>query len=180
MRVVRIALLRGINVGTSKRVAMADLRAWFEGLGYENARTVLQSGNVVFEAPRAEPGTEDETRRLQEAFLKKFGFSSRFVTLSAAEFRSIIAENPWPDTETPSRLLVSVWYAPTLRAKLTPLAARDWGEDQLFLGSRAAYQQCVSGFLESPLAAAVQKALGEDVTARNWATMRKVEAAMSQ
>jgi len=45
---VCVALLRGINVGKAKRIAMADLRALIEGLGYTDVRTLLNSGNVVF------------------------------------------------------------------------------------------------------------------------------------
>ena len=45
-----VALLRGINVGTAKRVAMEDLRALMGGLGYGDVRTLLNSGNVVFSA----------------------------------------------------------------------------------------------------------------------------------
>ncbi len=45
-----VALLRGVNVGKAKRIAMSDLRATFEGLGFERVRTLLASGNVVFEA----------------------------------------------------------------------------------------------------------------------------------
>ena len=47
-----VALLRGINVGKAKRLAMADLRAVFETLGYTAVRTHLQSGNVVFDAKK--------------------------------------------------------------------------------------------------------------------------------
>ena len=50
-----VALLRGINVGTAKRVAMAELRALVEELGYSEVRTLLNSGNVVFSAAKAEP-----------------------------------------------------------------------------------------------------------------------------
>ena len=45
-----VALLRGINVGTAKRVAMANLRTMVEELGYGDVRTLLNSGNVVFSA----------------------------------------------------------------------------------------------------------------------------------
>src|SRR6478736_4542725 len=51
--VKHVALLRGINVGKAKRIAMADLRKLCEGLGYEDVSTLLNSGNIVFSAPRA-------------------------------------------------------------------------------------------------------------------------------
>lgn len=50
-----LALLRGINVGSAKRVAMSDLRALMEELGFTDVRTLLNSGNVVFSGPKAEP-----------------------------------------------------------------------------------------------------------------------------
>ncbi len=60
-----IALLRGINVGRAKRVAMSDLRALVSGLGYGNVRTLLNSGNVCSlpqPRPRATPRPESRTR----------------------------------------------------------------------------------------------------------------------
>lgn len=50
-----IALLRGINVGRAKRIAMAQLRDLFFGLGHENIRTVLNSGNVLFRCAEPTP-----------------------------------------------------------------------------------------------------------------------------
>ena len=57
-----VALLRGINVGKAKRIAMADLRALVADLGYRDVGTLLNSGNVVFTAPGA--GPEDAARRI--------------------------------------------------------------------------------------------------------------------
>src|SRR5688572_4013562 len=70
-----VALLRGINVGTAKRVAMADLRALVEGLGYQNVRTLLNSGNVVFGGPSASPGAV--AARIERAFEGRLGFPSK-------------------------------------------------------------------------------------------------------
>jgi uncharacterized protein (DUF1697 family) len=43
-----LALLRGINLGRHRRVAMADLRELLTSLGYRSVRTHLQSGNAIF------------------------------------------------------------------------------------------------------------------------------------
>ena len=59
----KVALLRGINVGRSARIAMADLRACTEDAGCTEVRTVLATGNVVLTDPR----TEDELRAVLEA-----------------------------------------------------------------------------------------------------------------
>src|SRR5262245_8002074 len=76
---MQVALLRGINVGTAKRVAMADLRALVEGLGYGDVRTLLNSGNVVFSVPRTAKG--DPAARIEKALAAKLGVSSRILVL---------------------------------------------------------------------------------------------------
>jgi uncharacterized protein (DUF1697 family) len=53
----QVALIRGINVGRAKRVAMADLRALVESLGCSDVRTLLNSGNIVFTTPRTAPAS---------------------------------------------------------------------------------------------------------------------------
>ncbi|HSB56165.1 MAG TPA: DUF1697 domain-containing protein, partial [Gemmatimonadales bacterium] len=69
-----VALLRGINVGRAKRIAMADLRTVFERLGYGEVRTLLNSGNVVFTAPRVSASLAP---KLREAIREKLKVDSR-------------------------------------------------------------------------------------------------------
>ena len=67
-----VAFLRGINVGGNKHVPMARLRTLFEALGYDDVKTLLQSGNVVFSATFS----SNVKKKLEDAFTKEFGFSS--------------------------------------------------------------------------------------------------------
>ena len=78
-----VALLRGINVGKAKRVAMADLRAALESLGYTDVATLLNSGNAVFTAPPAAAGRA--AADIQAAVLARTGVSSRVTVLDAEE-----------------------------------------------------------------------------------------------
>ena len=80
-----VALLRGINVGTAKRVAMTEFRALVEKLGYSEVRTLLNSGNVVFSAAKAEP--RKAALRIQAALEGKLGISARVTVISAEELR---------------------------------------------------------------------------------------------
>jgi len=80
-----IALLRGINVGGHKRVAMSDLRDLLAGLGLANPRSLLQSGNLVFESDRKAP-SEIETL-LGRTTRDRLGLESDFFVRSAAEWR---------------------------------------------------------------------------------------------
>lgn len=169
-----VALIRGINVGTAKRVAMADLRALVAGFGYTEVRTLLNSGNVTFTS-RATPKAAAD--RLQKAMAADLGVTARVIVLTAAEVSRIVQENPLSDVaDNPSRLMLSILASPADRGRLTPLLTQKWGRETLALGSRVAYIWCPDGILESKLSVAVSKALGEAVTTRNWATTLKIHA----
>lgn len=170
----RIALLRGINVGRAKRVAMADLRAHLERRGLAGVATLLNSGNVVFAPPRA--GIAAAARLVADTLRGDCGVTAEVVALSAAELAAIIAACPMQAPADPSRLFVTIYGAPANRARYTALAAQDWSPDQLWLGPAAAYAWCRGGATGSPLAKAVSKAMGKSCTTRNWATLLRLAA----
>jgi uncharacterized protein (DUF1697 family) len=170
-----VALLRGINVGRAKRVAMADLRAAVEGLGYKDVRTLLNSGNVVFTAPRGSP--RDAATRIEKALAAGLGVSSRVTVLTTAEVATAVAECPLLEVaDDPSRLLVAFLRDPADRPKVEPLLKQDWPPEALAVGRRVAYLWCPGGMIDSRLAEAVGRALGDGVTTRNWATVQKLRA----
>ena len=172
------ALLRGINVGKAKRVAMADLRALVASLGYGDVRTLLNSGNVVYGAPGVAPA--DAAARIEAALVARLGVRSRVVALSAAEVAAIVAGDPFGAVATdPSRYFVTVPYDPAARAALAPLARADWGAERLALGAGVAYQWCPDGLTGSRLAEAVARATRDGATTRNWATVGKLHALLA-
>src|SRR5512137_1495419 len=89
---VFIALLRGINVGGQKRIGMADLVQLCTSLGFDNVRTYLQSGNVLFESPDRDPGRLSSM--ISENISQKFGFSVNVILRTSDELRRIILANP--------------------------------------------------------------------------------------
>lgn len=166
-----MALVRGINVSPSTRVAMADLRDVFVGLGCSGVRTVLNSGNVVFSPPRrAVPEAAVEA-----ALAAASGVRTRVVLLTADEVDEAVSQAP-DTTVDPSKLLVVAGRNTASIAKLRPLARDDWSPEVLALGTRVAYLVCVNGAARSRLWKAVEKALGDEGTARNLATMRRLAA----
>lgn len=178
MAASQVALLRGINVGRAKRVSMIALRSLVENLGYGEVRTLLNSGNVVFAAPKA--AVRDAASRIEAALSAVVGFSARVMVLSAAELTTVIEENPLLKfADNPSRLLVAVLKNPADRSKLAPLSKQDWGKDALGLGSRAAYLWCAEGINTSALNESVNRLLGDSVTSRNWATILKLRDMMA-
>src|SRR5882724_5563006 len=77
------ALIRGINVGTAKRVAMAELRAEIEALGYADVRTLLNSGNAVFTSPKDDAAKA--TAHIEKILAGPLKVPARVVVLTAAE-----------------------------------------------------------------------------------------------
>ncbi|WP_295998582.1 DUF1697 domain-containing protein [Rugamonas sp.] len=107
----QVALLRGINVGRAKRVAMADLRKLLTDLGYADVRTVLNSGNVVFRCER--PAPADAATQIEEALVLKLGVGARVTVLDAGQFDDVVADNCLRHVASdPSRLLVAVFNNP--------------------------------------------------------------------
>jgi uncharacterized protein (DUF1697 family) len=175
MPTTHVALLRGINVGRAKRIAMADLRALVEGLGYGDVRTLLNSGNVVFTSPRPKPG--NAAARIENALETELGIPARVTVLSAVELAAAVAGNPLlAIARDPSRLLVAILRDSADGPKLEPLLKQDWAAEVLAVGPRVAYLWCADGILDSCLATAVGRALGDAVTSRNWATILKLHA----
>ena len=171
----QVALPRGVNVGPAKRVAMADLRTLVADLGYGEVRTLLNSGNVVYSAPGVAPA--EAAVRIEAALAGRLGVSSRVVALTVAELTEAVAVEPFAGVAVnSSRLLVAVAADAATLAAFAPLAARDWGDEALALGRRVAYLWCPAGVVASRLWAAVNAALRDGVTSRNWATMVRLSA----
>ncbi len=170
-----IALLRGINVGRAKRIAMADLRKLVADLGFSNVRSLLNSGNLVFcgrpDAPEA------VAAQIEETLVLKLGVASRVTVLPLDQLDAIVADNTLVAMASdPSRLLVFVACQPSSRTLVAPLAQQDWSPEALALGRYAAYAWCPAGVLASRAAQALNKLLGDDTTARNWGTISKLHA----
>ena len=171
-----IALLRGVNVGRAKRVAMADLRALLEDLGHSDVRTLLNSGNAVFAASR--PDAARIAAAIEAGIEDRFGFSAPAVVLTARELDAIVAENPLPQAaRDPSRFLVAFAATASTLGKAKPLLAQAWAPDALAVGHRAAYLWCAQGLIESRLAQAFARVTADAATTRNWATVLKLQSA---
>src|SRR5690349_21027558 len=97
----QVALLRGINVGGNKQVAMATLRGLFEdGLGFTDVKTYVNSGNVVFSGRKA------TARRIERAIEAEFGFDVAVVLRTRDELAAVVEENPFAGVaDNPSRYL---------------------------------------------------------------------------
>jgi uncharacterized protein (DUF1697 family) len=170
-----VALIRGINVGRAKRVAMADLRGLMERLGFTDCRTLLNSGNLVFAGGGKATGAL--AMRVQRALADALGVAARVIAVPAALFLEAVDDNPLPKSAgDPTRILVVFVQDAADLERLAVLEKQKWAPESLKIGRHAAYLWCPAGVGKSPLWTAVDRTLGESGTARNWATVKKVAA----
>ncbi len=90
-----VVLLRGINVGGRTKVAMADLRQVFADLGYADAQTYLQSGNVVFRNPARQPA--DLAAEIEARIARDLGVSITVLLRTGDDLTRVVANNPFLD-----------------------------------------------------------------------------------
>jgi uncharacterized protein (DUF1697 family) len=172
-----IALLRGVNVGRAKRIAMADLRKLVESLGYTEVRSLLNSGNVVFDAT---VGAADAAQAIEETMVLRLGVAARVFVLERQQLAEIIDDNPLLDMANDhARLFAFMLAGEAQRDVAACLCGQDWGAEALAIGRRAAYVWCPEGMLDSAAAKALGKQLGDGATSRNWHTMTRLHGLCS-
>src|SRR5271169_4305546 len=155
---------------------MADLRRLFVDLGFVNVRTLLNSGNVLFECRR--PNVGKLASAIETAITEDCGFSAPVTVITAADLSVIIRDNPLLHVANDhARHLVAFATNEGSLAVLRPLLKESWAPDALAVSSRAAYLWCAAGVLDSRLSQVFARKAGSGFTTRNWATVLKLQAA---
>ncbi|WP_277767215.1 DUF1697 domain-containing protein [Sphingomonas sp. HITSZ_GF] len=173
------AMLRGINLG-KRQLKSAELKAVVEGMGFSEVKTILASGNVVFEAGDAEP--EALERDLHAALEKATGLKSDVHVRNRADLEKLVAANPFRKEaeERPSYLVVSFHRTPPSQAAIDALLESYDGPERMVIVGRELFTDFPDGQGRSNLIPAMQKAkLSKDNTGRNWNTVLKLLAAVS-
>ena len=167
-----IALFRGINVSGKNLLPMAELRGELEGLGFEDVRTYIQSGNVVFRsgARSAKPLAQ----AIAEAVEASHGFRAPVLVLSARELETARKKNPFPKVAEDRFLHFFFLFEKPRRPDMDKLAALATKTEELRLIDRVFYLHAPDGIGRSKLAARAEKLLGVEATGRNLRTVRKL------
>jgi uncharacterized protein (DUF1697 family) len=175
-----IALIRGINVGRNKRVAMADLRELLTSLGYGDVRTLLQSGNAVFSAAGSAAAV---AQAVEEAMTEQLKVSARVLIRSPALLARAIEADPFGEraAEGSKHFLGFLDGRPdqaTVDAvpALAPVdRAADTATDEARFVDGHLYLWCPNGISKSTLwQVNWDRSLGTAVTLRNWNTVTKL------
>ena len=165
------AFIRGINVGGNNQIRMADLKSTCESAGLANVRTLLQSGNVVFDCKRGDPAAIIE---------KAIPMDVRVIARTAYELRDVIARNPFDEDRNPSLLIVFFLEKAPSKEALAALKAAMQGPEELHASGRELFVYYPDGMGKSKFTnVIVERKLGMAATARNWNTVMKVVGMVS-
>jgi uncharacterized protein (DUF1697 family) len=167
--VTRLAcLLRGVNVGGKNRVAMRELRALFESLGFTEVETLIQSGNVVFSSTSAvtAPKIEAEIRRA-------FGLDVSVVMRTITALNKVLAANPFADRDT-HRLHVAFLGAKPGSNVVGALDGGRFAPEEFSVGGTEVYLYLPNGMARTKLPSYLERNLKVPMTIRNWNTATKL------
>jgi uncharacterized protein (DUF1697 family) len=167
-----VALLRGINVGRNKRIAMSGLRELLQSLGYADVRTHLQSGNAIFSTPRRKPDAIEQD--VSTAIKRAFGMDVAVMVRSAAELAAVVDANPFVARGVKTSELHATFLAdspsPAKIATVDPAAV---APDEFAVGTRVIYVRLPNGVMGSRMPN-LDRVLGMPTTTRNWNTTMRL------
>ena len=168
-----IAILRGINVGSGRKVPMADLRKLCETLGLRQVQSYIQSGNLVFELAQPEPIPELEVR-LQKAFSEAFGFEIPVLIRTSEEWAASTAKNPFLKEENVEieRLHLTCLKELPAPELLEKIKTFQYLPDRYEIIGRDVFIFCAAGYGTSKLVNSFfESKLKTPATTRNWKTV---------
>ncbi|HEV2507411.1 MAG TPA: DUF1697 domain-containing protein [Mesorhizobium sp.] len=162
-----VALFSGINVGGNRIVKMAELRAFFEQLGFADVASYVQSGNMVFCS--AHTDVTALTTTLQGAFQQRWGFHSRIMVRDAAWLARLVADNPYPEiADDPTKLHAMVLEREPTPEEVARLAEKCTGPERFKVKGDVLYLHAPEGLGKSKFAEILPRTLKVPGTTRNW------------
>jgi uncharacterized protein (DUF1697 family) len=173
---VYVALLRGINLGGHKKIKMDELRASLAPMGFDEVKTYIQSGNVVFKT--AKISDRALSKKIEASILSNFGHSVSVMIRTAEEIKQVIANNPFlkqPDIDQ-TKLHVMFLAEPPAQSALKQLETLVLKPDQFRSLGKDLYFYLPNGVAESAvMKKPIDRVLAIPTTMRNWRTVNTVQ-----
>jgi uncharacterized protein (DUF1697 family) len=169
----QIALLRAINLGRRRRVAMGELRELLVGHGHADVKTHLQSGNVILSSDLAPARLRS---RLEAQLAAGLGMQVDVIVRTAQELADVVERNPLRDVAVdPRRLQVTFLAGEPDAAVVRELAGVDVSPERIAISEREIYVWHPDGIQTSPANKLLSgRNLGVIGTARNWSTVTRL------
>ena len=154
---------------------MPALKSCFEAAGFKNVRTVLGSGNVVFDAPKA--GETALERKAEAAMAKHLGRTFYTIVRSAEALRDLVKRDPYSSFDLPANAKRVVTFVREPFPKKLSLPPEIDGARILAAAGREAFSAYVPGASSPVFMVLIEKTFGKNVTTRTWETVRKCSQA---
>ncbi len=170
-----IALIRGINVGSTRKLPMAELRAACAEQGLGAVQPYIQSGNLVLD--KGDPAKVEAA--LEKLIADRFGLDVPVVTRTAAQWAALIADCPFPEAarDAPNKLHLIACKAPPAPDAVEALAARAQHGERIVRCGGDLMIDFVGGVGPSKLVPAlIDRLVGSPATARNWNSVLQLDA----
>jgi uncharacterized protein (DUF1697 family) len=168
-----IAFLRGINGGLTLK--MADLRKLFEKLGFSNIKTVLATGNVIFEASQSH--RMDIASQIERAIASAYDYETVAILYTKAELGDLVEANPFQGISPSTQSSLQVSFTQRKLGRLpfdTPYDVPQKGYKVLGMIDGAVCSVIdLSGAMRPDLLAVLDRAFSKKVTTRNWKTIER-------
>jgi uncharacterized protein (DUF1697 family) len=172
------ALLRGVNVGGNSPLKMADLKEAVEKSGFTNVKTLINSGNIIFESKEA--NTAKINTVLEEALKKRFHLESRVFLLTFEQLKDVVAGVPedWKKRQDIRCYIAFVREPATVQDVLKQAKVKE-GVDFIEGGKRAVYLTTLtSGLTKSGFTKLISAPVYQNITMRNYTTAQKLLSLM--
>jgi uncharacterized protein (DUF1697 family) len=163
-----VALLRGVSPMNAK---MPELKRCFEGAGFTNVKTVISSGNVVFDARKAADAALE--RRAEAAMQAELSRSFLTIVRSVEFLQGLLAKDPYKPFDVAPQAKRVVTFLRKAPAKKLALPIESDGARILCMTDREVFTAYVAGDKGPVFMALIEKAFGTDITTRTWDTVRK-------
>lgn len=169
-----VALLRGINVGGNNMIKMEKLRESVAGVGFENVKSYINSGNIIFETGKADD--KNLAAKIHDVILADFGFDISVMVRSMAEIEQIIAKNPFEGQFENDKFLHVFFLNEKLTAEQEALLfAQASDNEQFAVIDRHILCLLKISILDSAVGKGfIDKKLKVATTARNWRTVNRI------
>lgn len=170
-----IAFLRGINVGGRNKIPMSELRQSFESIGFNNVRTYIQSGNVVFESELS--ATDIITKSIEKTIQDTFGLIIPVLVITNERLEGIISDSPYGSEEqiSSNRTYFVLLFDQPKEDLLIDFKVLIYPNEQFQVSKMCVYLLCLNGYGKAKLNNnLVESKLKVVATTRNYRTMHKI------
>ena len=172
-----VALLRGINVGGHHKVPMAELKATLSTLGYSEISTLLNSGNVLFEAPAEENDIAQIEDKIATQLEHDFGFAIPTIVVAQEKIKELIALDPFSDVTINKDIRL---YISFLKHDMDNPITLPWSNEEKSFHILAKRERILISVLDLSISKtpkameALEKFYSKNCTTRNWNTILKI------